>query len=101
VRRSKDGKQAIAISYDGKHLDVAGMKASLTIPDDKRSLKLHIFLDKSLLEVYANDGVCVTRVIDAAGDHLGVEAFAQGGGAKLATLEVWPLKTIWPDDPEK
>jgi beta-fructofuranosidase len=101
VRRSKDGKQAITISYDGKHLDVAGAKAPLILPENKRSLSLHIFLDKSVVEVYANDGVCVTRVLDAAGDRLGVEAFAQGGGAKLAALEAWPLKTIWPDDPKK
>src|SRR5262249_40542237 len=51
LRRSKDGKQSATISYDGKQLDVAGAKAPLHVQADQRTLTLHCFLDKSVLEV--------------------------------------------------
>jgi sucrose-6-phosphate hydrolase SacC (GH32 family) len=96
VRRSKDGKQAATISYDGKQLDVAGAKAPLTLPAEQRTLILHCFFDKSVLEVYAGDGVCITKVISPGEECLGVEVFAQGGTARVASLEAWPMETIWP-----
>jgi beta-fructofuranosidase len=101
VRRSKDGKQAVSISYDGNDLNVAGAKAPLKLPASSQRLTLHIFLDRSVLEVYANDAVCVTRVINADADQLGVEVFAEGGSANVAKLEAWPVKTIWPVEPKK
>jgi beta-fructofuranosidase len=96
VRRSNDGKQAVTITYDGKQLDVAGAKAPLTLSADQRTLTLHCFLDKSVLEVYAGDGVCITKVISSGDDCLGVEVFAHGGTARITSLETWPMETIWP-----
>jgi hypothetical protein len=95
VRRSPDGRHAIEISYDGKVLDVAGTKVPLAdVRQPKLSLRL--FLDKSVLEVYANDGrACVTRVVDAEEQDEGIELFASGGDAKVKSFEIWHLKTIW------
>jgi beta-fructofuranosidase len=101
VRRSKDGTQAVVISYDGKQLDVAGARMPLTLPPDKPVLRLHVFLDKSVLEVYAQDGLCVSRVISAGQDHSGVEVFARGGGVQLKRLECWPISPIWTKAPQK
>jgi beta-fructofuranosidase len=95
VRRSEDGKQAITIRFDGKELDVAGTKTPLPLQPGEKTLQLHVFLDKSVLEVYANDRACVTRVIQAGKDDLGVEAFATGGTARLKALESWQLASVW------
>ncbi len=95
VRRSDDGKRAVTIRYDGKELDVAGARIPLELAKGKK-LDLHIFLDRSVVEVYADHGrACVTRVIDAPDTDLGVAPFAEGRGATLKALDAWRLKSIW------
>src|SRR5262249_38353178 len=95
VRRSGGGKQAVTIRFDGQELDVAGTKTPFSFQAGEKTLRLHVFLDKSVLEVYANDRACVTRVIRGGKDDLGVEAFATGGMARLNALESWRLGSIW------
>ena len=66
-------------------------------PDGNRdTLTLHVFLDKSVMEVFVNDGrPCVTRVIDSQPDDLGIEAFAAGGAAVLKRVDVWQMEPAW------
>jgi sucrose-6-phosphate hydrolase SacC (GH32 family) len=94
VRASGDGAKAVTISYDGNELSVAGVKTKLSVPA-RDSLKLHLFLDKSVLEVYANGEHCVTRVIYPGEQDLALGVFASGGRAKIQSLQAWPLKSIW------
>ncbi|MBM4034749.1 MAG: glycoside hydrolase family 32 protein, partial [Planctomycetes bacterium] len=69
----------------------------LTLDDKQRTLTLHVFLDKSAMEIFINGGrECVTRVIYPGQDDLGVEAFAEGGSATIRALDVWLLGSIWP-----
>ncbi len=94
--RSDDGKRSIPIRFDGKTLDVAGSKAPLEVSGLSKSLELHVFLDRTLIEVFANDGrVCVTRVIDPPATDRGVALFSTSKGAKLEKLEAWKLRSIW------
>jgi beta-fructofuranosidase len=96
MRRSADSKGAVRIEYDRTTLTVAGTKVPLPLDAHRPQLKLHVFLDKSVLEVYANDGrVCVTRVVYPEGRDQGLEVFANGGAASVATLDLWPLRSIW------
>ena len=56
------------------------------------TLKLRIFLDKPLLEVFANDRQCVTQqIFPASRQALGVRAFATGGTGKILRGEAWEL----------
>ena len=60
-------------------------------------LKLRVFLDRSVLEVFANDRQCITqRIYPDRLDSLGVELFARGGDAKLLSMDVWQMAPIWP-----
>jgi beta-fructofuranosidase len=96
VRRSTDGKKAVRISYDGTQLDVAGSKAALKLAEGQKKLTFHVFLDRSVVEVYADDGrAVVTKVIQAGKDDLGVDVFATDGGTMLDRLDVWEMKPIW------
>ncbi len=92
VRRSDDGKKGIVIQCDGKQIEVAGTRAPL--PAGQKVIDLRVFLDRSVLEVYAG-GECLTRVIYPGPDDLGVEAFARGGTATVRRLEAWPMASIW------
>jgi beta-fructofuranosidase len=93
VRRSEDGSRAVTIRCDGRTLDVAGTMAPLQLGSDERTLTLHIFLDRSLMEIFANGGrECVTKVIHTEEHDLGLEVFTIGGGATVRALDVWRLK---------
>jgi sucrose-6-phosphate hydrolase SacC (GH32 family) len=59
---------------------------------EREPLKLHIFLDKSVLEVFANSRQCLTqRIYPRRADSLGVSIFTKGGGATLNALDAWRI----------
>ena len=95
LRRSAEGKRAVTVSYDGSHLDVAGTRVPLKLSADKPNLRLHLFLDRSVLEVYANGTICVTRVLAAPPEDQAVEVFAKEGNASLKSLHAWQMGSIW------
>ena len=96
VRRSDDGARAVTLRFDGKMLDVAGTRLPLQLDRDERALALHVFLDRSVLEVFADGGrECITRVIYPGQADLGIEVFAEGGTARLESMDVWEMKSVW------
>jgi len=60
-------------------------------------LSLHIFVDHSVVEVFANGRVCLaSRVYPTRSDSLGVNLFAQAGSAHANALDVWTMASVWP-----
>jgi sucrose-6-phosphate hydrolase SacC (GH32 family) len=56
------------------------------------SLKLRVFLDRSVLEVFVNSRLCLTqRIYPTRADSLGVSIFAHGGEAILNSLDAWTM----------
>jgi beta-fructofuranosidase len=96
LNRSGESKRAVTIRYDGSQLEVAGVKAPLALPSGERRLNLHVYLDRSLLEIFANDRLCFARVVDPGLGHLTVDFFAVGGNATIRSLDLWQLRSIWP-----
>ena len=95
LRRSAEG-EGISLQYDGEQLDVAGTAVPLSRASIGESLDLRIFLDRSVMEVFAEDGqVAVTRVIYPNEKAGGIEVFAEGGLAEVTSVEVWPIQSIW------
>jgi beta-fructofuranosidase len=65
-------------------------------PGGPEGLKLHIFFDRSVIEVFANDYLCLTsRIYPTRDDSLGVEFFAAGGDAIITSVDIWEIKSIW------
>ena len=59
-------------------------------------VRLHIFVDWSSVEVFGGDGQAViTDQIFPMPSSNGVALFANGGTAKLVSLQIWPLRSIW------
>ncbi len=59
-------------------------------------LELRVFLDKSVVEVFANGRQCVAlRVYPGRKDSVGVSLRAQGREAKLRSLEAWQMENIY------
>lgn len=96
VRQSADGKNAITIRYANGILNVAGTEVPLKLTADSKTLKLDVFIDKSVLEVFINDGAAsVTRVEYPGENDLGVSVFAEKGSAVLKSFDAWEMKPIW------
>jgi beta-fructofuranosidase len=51
-----------------------------------------VFVDKSVVEVYANDRQAVARRVYPAGQtSLGVALFTDGGGATFTNVKAWVI----------
>ena len=59
-------------------------------------IKLHIFFDHSIVEVFANDGLTVmtTQIFPDEVDN-GVELFSEAGTTKFESAKFWKMKSAW------
>ena len=52
----------------------------------------YLLMDRSVLEVFANERQCITqRIYPTRSDSLGVRLFARGGAALCRTFEAWDM----------
>lgn len=66
----------------------------LIYPDE--SIKLRIFVDKSVVEVFINGKQCVAmRVYPGRNDSVGVSLRAQGQDAELVSFDAWQMRHIY------
>jgi beta-fructofuranosidase len=119
VRCSPDGAEQTSIIYDAvaKTLAIDGSQSSRIIeqapfvpilPPAERlirtqtapfevpagePLKLRVFLDRSVVEVFVNDGrqTLSQRIYPSRTDSLGVRVFSRGGQAKVNKIEAWDM----------
>ncbi len=55
-------------------------------------LDLRIFIDRSVLEVFANNRQCITqRIYPARSDSVGARLFSTGGAVHVNSLEAWAM----------
>ena len=67
----------------------------LSIMGDE-TLKLRVFVDKSVVEVFANGLQCVAmRVYPDREDSVGVSLRSQGQESQLVSLDAWQMKDIY------
>ena len=69
--------------------------AAFTVGRDE-PVKLHVFIDKSIVEVFVNGVQCVAaRVYPGRKDSVGVSLKATGRDAELVSLQSWQMKSIY------
>jgi beta-fructofuranosidase len=103
VRRSKDGRQETRIVYDARARTLAidreragegdrGVHMAPLVLAAGESLRLRVFVDRSSVEVFAQDGaVTLTERVFPEASSRGVALLAEGGRARLVSLEAWRL----------
>lgn len=118
VRASPDGAEQTRIYYDAtaKQLKVDGSKSGLVLPQRPRvpflpeqeknvqvqaapfelstgePLRLRVFIDRSIVEVFANERQSLTqRIYPTRSDSLDVGAFSTGGRATVKFIEAWDM----------
>ena len=79
---------------DAEAQDVPVQSAPFELRSRER-LRLRVFLDRTILEVFANGRQCLTqRIYPIRGDSLGVSLFADRGGASIHAFTSWEMKGI-------
>ena len=64
--------------------------------EDGEPLRLRVFVDRSIVEVFANDRLCIAaRVYPGREDSVGVSLRAQGSDAVLKSLDTWQMANIY------
>lgn len=88
VHRRASGETAFPPTFTGQ---CAGPPMAIEGPD-----RLHICVDWSSVEVSAGDSsVVFTEQVFPSPDSDGVALYAQGGDARLVSLQVWKLASMW------
>lgn len=104
VRASRDGKEETVLYYDAEarqlvfdatRSGVAGRNVVERAPlelEKNEPLRLRVFVDKSVVEIYANDRQAIgRRVYPASSDSLGLLLFADGGKATFQNVTAWEM----------
>jgi len=88
VDRTRSGIVNFSGDFPGRH---AG---PLTAANHR--IRLRIFVDRSSVELFANDGETVIsdRVFPSPASN-GLEIYALGGSARVISLDVWKLRSAW------
>jgi len=73
---------------------MSALAAPLSFEETKGNLNLRLFLDRSVLEVFANGTLCATKVISPLTDNATLEIRAKGQ-AKAKYIKAWPMNSIW------
>ena len=85
----------MVVNFDGAQLVVMDAKAPLPISRDGKKLNLRIFIDRSVLEVFASETVCITKIIPTLDAGATLSIRADGSAAGVQRIQAWPIKTIW------
>ena len=105
VRKSNTGNPQAMIYYDPKTNSVVfdkiqdnperkftALKAPLSNNED---IKLHIYLDKSMIEIYINNQTSITdRIYFTETDAKHIELLGFENDKKIKTLQIWPIDSI-------
>jgi fructan beta-fructosidase len=87
VDRTRSGEVSFSNDFPGRH------SAQL---EPNASINLRVFVDRSSVEVFANDGerVLSERIYPPPGSD-GIELYAHGAGGRVVSLTIWELNSIW------
>ena len=101
---SDDGREETVIYYDksDKKLKFDTRKSGLTfgrkiVEEAPLELKkgeplvLRIFIDKSVIEVFANDRQAIGRMVYPTLEGRGISFFAEGGDVTIKSVKSWEL----------
>lgn len=97
LRVAPDGTRGAEIRYDfrTRTLHTPGRAPTVLPPSpDNASLTLRLFLDKTVVDLYAAGGTVsqMAAIRDARPEDRGIQVFAEGGEARLASLEMHRLR---------
>ena len=92
----KDGSQGlpIALSRENKNLTVGYINPPFELKDGE-DLTLRIFIDKSMIEVFANDRQAAVAWHEYEPQDTHISLFSHGGDITIKSINAWKMKSIY------
>ncbi len=88
------GDQRIVEYHDGQ-LTVLGTSTPAPL-NAAGVLDLHVFIDRSVIELFANLGrVVITRLLSQERVEMEVTLYSEYGECGIVACEMWDLKSVW------
>ena len=95
LRDQLSGDPALVIAYDGAAIRLGEARVPLALAAGD-ALRLHVFLDRSVVELFAQGGqVAITQVGALPTGLLDVEVVTGAAGGRVLDLRAWDLMPIW------
>ena len=97
VRCNPDGTEKTSVVYDAvkKTIALNGASDSLVLAD-REPLKLRVFVDRSMVEVFANRCVCLSAwTYRGRSERLHVELHVTGGTGTAYAVDVWQVNAAF------
>jgi len=90
------GKEGMSIIAGGKrkNLTVGTTHPPFALKEGE-DLTLRVFIDKNLVEVFANDRQAAAFAHKHVRQNPNIRLFAKGGDAKVKSVKAWKMKTIY------
>jgi sucrose-6-phosphate hydrolase SacC (GH32 family) len=80
---------------EGNFKDITEQVAPMPLKDGE-PVRVRVFLDRSILEVFVNERQCLTqRIYPARKDSLGVKLFTRDGEMTVKSLEAWKMMPVF------
>jgi beta-fructofuranosidase len=97
LRDQLSGDPALVIAYDGAAIRLGETRVPLALSSGD-ALRLHVFMDRSVVELFAQEGrVAITLVVALPTGLLDVEVVTRAAGGRVVELRAWDLTAIWGD----
>ncbi|MHC4188006.1 MAG: glycoside hydrolase family 32 protein, partial [Planctomycetota bacterium] len=92
----KHYEMCMSLKGDKPNQEVTAQAAPFELREGEK-LELRIFIDRSILEVFANSRQCITqRIYPTRKDSLGVELFSKGGSMTVESIKAWDMAATNP-----
>ncbi len=96
--QSSEYDQGEIIEFDALNCKIRAGKevGKLKSVEGKKLVDFHVFVDKSVIEIFINNQECLTSRIYPKDNNSNLfKIFAKNGKVKLQSLDLWTLKSIW------
>jgi len=93
----QDGSNGLTIASGkgSKTLNVGYIQPPFELQEGE-DLTLRIFIDKNMIEVFANDRQAALAWHDYDADDIHVSLFSKGGDLQVKSVSAWQMKSIYP-----
>lgn len=84
-------------SASGAKISEGGELISVkTYPDEDGNILLHIYVDRSIIDIFGNKGTkAINTQIYPGQDSDGIEFYSEGGDAKIESLEIYEMASMF------
>jgi beta-fructofuranosidase len=84
----------VAVMPERKTLTVGKVRAPFAL-EAREDLTLHVFVDKNLVEVFANDRQAAVAACDHVPTNRGISLFSKGSDVQVKAVAGWRIKSIY------